>query len=78
MTDKLHTLFEELEPKLKKLTLEEVAKLAGMVLNETCFGVDPQWPAWFVDELDTEHRWEVWMYMNATVFKGKTTRPVED
>jgi len=78
MTDKLHTLFEELEPKLKQLTLEEVAQLAGMVLNETCFGVDPQWPAWFVDELDAEHSWEVWMYMNATIYKDKPKGLVED
>jgi len=74
--DRLHTLFKELEPKLKELTLEETAQLAGMILNECGFGIDPKWSSLFVTELDQVHVDELWGYLNWAVFRtlpGETT-----
>ncbi len=58
--DDLHKIFEELKPKLAyNLTLEEVAKLAGMILKESNFTLNNEWLKEFFRELESEQMYEL-------------------
>ena len=53
--DDLHNAYEMIcETMLDDLTLEEVARLAGMILKESNFTLNTRWLESFLEELDHE------------------------
>ncbi len=73
--DDLHKTYTELKGRLLKLTNQEVAQLAGMVLRDSCFMMDYRWLRGFVDELDTEQYAQllVFMYPGSDLPKTETS-----
>jgi len=73
--DNLQSLYQIIKPNLLELTNEEVCKLAGMVLRDSCFMMDYRWLRGFVDELDTEQYAQllVFMYPGSDLPKTETS-----
>ncbi len=64
--DELHKTYTELKGRLLKLTNQEVAQLAGMVLRDSCFTLDPTWLEGMLEELDVEQYEALLFYIMRT------------
>ncbi len=65
--DDLHKTYTELKGRLLKLTNQEVAQLAGMVLKDSCFTLDSSWLHGFLNELDPEQILVMFTFLTAGV-----------